>query len=196
MGKRAQGHFSRPASLLEELTQEALLAVTLVDDLTQNATAALFDTYGVQVEQDGPAASKTPQSAALVSIIGFSSMSLSGSLIMALPRAVAEKTLPVAGASLGDWSAELANQLLGRLKNQLLRYDLVINMSLPVIVSGETIQLLANAHQITRYYSFSSKLGKVLIRLDMDMSDNLRLSQSPDVANLDAIVNEGELLLF
>jgi CheY-specific phosphatase CheX len=195
-GKGVQGTFSQPASMLEELTQEALQAVSLVDDLTQNATAALFDTYGVVVHQDGPCASKTLQSAAIISIIGFSSQSLSGSLILALPRAVAQQTLPVPGASLADWSGELANQLLGRVKNQLLRYDVVINMSLPVVLSGGVIQLLATAHQITRYYSFSSRLGKVLIRLDMEMSDNLRLTQSEDADRIDAIVNEGELVLF
>jgi len=182
--------------LKQELTEEVMEAVSLVDGLAQEATAALFDTYGLKVEQDGPGGAKGLQSAALVSIIGFSSTAISGSLILALPQAVAERTLPVPGASVSDWSGELANQLLGRLKNQLLKYQVVINMSLPVVLSGDGLKLLATRHQITRYYSFSSEFGKVFIRLDMEMSASLELVEQDESLRGAGAIDEGELLLF
>jgi CheY-specific phosphatase CheX len=195
MGDELQNRVSVPTASLIELTEESMKAVFLLDGLAQEATAALFSTYGMPVEQDGPVAARGLQSASLVSIIGFSSHALSGSLILSLPQAVAERTLPVEGASLADWSGELANQLLGRLKNQLLKYQVVINMSLPVVLSGDSLKLLATARQITRYYSFSSELGKVLIRLDMEFGPTLELVRLDDDARPDA-VDEGELLLF
>jgi CheY-specific phosphatase CheX len=194
MGEKLPNWTSVSSAVVNELTQESRHAVSLVDGLAQDATAALFDTYGVTVEQDGPVAAKGLQATPLVSIIGFSSNALSGSLILALPQAVAERTLPVAGASLADWSGELANQLLGRLKNQLLKYQIVINMSLPVVVCGDALKLLATARQITRYYSFSSELGKVFIRLDMEMDSTLMLVPRDDEAR--GCIDEGELLLF
>lgn len=195
MGDGRQIRASVPSTSLADLTEEVMQAVSLVDGLAQDATAALFDTYGVKVVQDGPAAAKSLQAVPLISVIGFSSDVLSGSLVLALPQSVAERTLPVAGVSLSDWSGELANQLLGRLKNQLLKYKVVLNMSLPVVLSGDGLRLLATKHQITRYYSFSSDAGKVFIRLDMEMSPDFRFT-ADDGATSEGVVDEGELLLF
>lgn len=194
MGDGREVRVSVPGTSLADLTEDVMQAVSLVDGLAQDATAALFDTYGVKVVQDGPTAAKSLQSVPLLSVIGFSSDVLSGSLVLALPHSVAERTLPVAGVSLGDWSGELANQLLGRLKNQLLKYKVVLNMSLPVVLSGDGLRLLATKHQITRYYSFSSDAGKVVIRLDMEMSPDFRFTADEDAES--GVVDEGELLLF
>jgi len=167
---------------------------SFVDALAVDAATALFDAYGVKVERDGPVASSKIPAVPLVSVIGFSSSALSGSLILALPRAVAERTLPVPGASLADWSCELANQLLGRLKNQLAKHQVIVNMGLPVVMSGTDLTLLTTARELTRHYSLSSELGTVLIRLDMQMSASLRFEMIDGAT--EASVAEGEQLFF
>lgn len=170
-------------------------SVALVADLAAEATASLFAAYGLKVERDGPLPLKSMLTRPLVSIIGFSSDLLSGSLILALPLAVAAGTLPVPDASLADWSGELANQLLGRLKTKLLHYQVTINMGLPVVVAGGEITLVTMPRQITRHYSFSSGLGNVLIRLDMELSPHLKLERCID-ETLDTAMDEGEQILF
>jgi CheY-specific phosphatase CheX len=195
MGDTKHDASSPSGAAPDELTDAPTSAVALVDGLATEATAALFEAYGLELERDGPPGARVLQARPLVSIIGFSSDVLSGSLILALPLAVAQGTLPVPEASLADWSGELANQLLGRLKGKLLQYQVTINMSLPVVVSGDEITLVTKPRQITRHYSFSSDLGNVLIRLDMEMSSNLKLVRRIDEA-LDAAVSEGEQLFF
>jgi hypothetical protein len=182
-----------PGSSLGEPDGESL-AVALVDGLVEEVTQLLFETYAVTLARDDSPVAQTLQSVTLLSMIGFSSHSLSGSLLMALPREVVRRTLPAPDASLADWSGELANQLLGRLKNQLLKYQVVINLSLPVVVSGEALQLPASTRQITRYYTFSSAFGTMFIRLDMEMSPTLQFVRSD--AEHAASMDEGELLLF
>src|SRR2546430_1501987 len=80
---------------LEELSEGARQVVSVLDGLAVDATSALFEAYGIEVGEDRPGASRRSSSAPLVSIIGFSSEHLSGSLVLALPRSVVESTLPV-----------------------------------------------------------------------------------------------------
>lgn len=170
-------------------------AVLLVETLALDAATSLFDAYGVKLEPDTSVALGRTLAAPLVSIIGFSSTALSGSLILALPRAVAERTLPVPGASLADWSCELANQLLGRLKSRLTKHGVIINMGLPVVMSGTDLTLFATARQSTRHYSLSSALGSVLIRLDLEISETLRIELAAEDGD-DTRLAEGDLLFF
>jgi hypothetical protein len=183
-----------PVSSVEQPEGETV-AVVLVDGLVEEVTQLLFETYALPLARDDSPVAQTLRSIALLSMIGFSSHSLSGSLLMALPREVVRRTLPAPDASLADWSGELANQLLGRLKNQLLKYQVVINLSLPVVVSGEALQLPASTRQITRYYSFNSAVGRLFIRLDMEMSPTLQFVRQSDTEH-EASIDEGELLLF
>jgi len=195
MGDGVQNRTSLPATLVDDLVGASVEAVSLVDGLLQDATRALFDTYGVKIELDGSPVAKTLPSVDLISMIGFSSQVLSGSLLLALPNAVVEKTLPAPDAGLADWSGELANQLLGRLKNQLLSYDVVINLSLPVVVSGGGLTLPAKTRQLTRYFSFVSAWGRMFIRMDMELCPSIELVRQAGPVQPKS-VDEGELLLF
>jgi Chemotaxis phosphatase CheX len=195
MGERVQSRTSVPASLVGELAGASIESISLLDGLVQDAARALFETYGVRLELDGSPVAKTLRSVNLISMIGFSSQALSGSLLLALPDVVVEHTLPAPDAGLADWSGELANQLLGRLKNQLLKYQVVINLSLPVVVSGGGFSLPSKTRQLTRYFSFVCDWGRMFIRMDMELCPSIELVRQAD-ARTDQSVDEGELLLF
>lgn len=195
MGPTLHHRTSGPPSLLGDLVEDSVAAVSLIDGLLQDATRALFDTYGVKLDLDGVQVSRILKSIQLLSIIGFSSESFSGSLLLALPQALLNRSIPAPGASPADWSGELANQLLGRLKNQLLNYQTEITPSLPVVVTGEGMHLPASTRQITRYFSFSSEWGKMFVRLELELSPALELERQHDDSREKGI-DEGELLLF
>jgi hypothetical protein len=182
--------------LVNELVGASVEAVSLLDGLVQDATRVLFESYGLKLELDGTSVAKTLRSIQLLSMIGFASPALSGSLLLGLPDAIVLRTLPAPDASVSDWSGELANQLMGRLKNQLLKYQVVINPGLPVVVTGGTLQLpKSSRRQVTRYFSFVSEQGKMFIRLDMEISPSLELVRQAD-RDRDVSIDEGELLLF
>jgi chemotaxis protein CheX len=195
MGDMATNQSLAPVSLVDGLAGDSITAVSLVDGLVRNATEALFSNYGIKLEPDGTPLSKSLKLVQLIAIIGFSSKALSGSLLMALPQTLVERTLPTPDATTGDWCGELANQLLGRLKNQLLKYQVAVNLSLPVVVSGEGLRLPASTRKIARFCSFASEGTIMFIRLEMETGPSLELVRNADAAQ-EAVVDEGELLLF
>jgi Chemotaxis phosphatase CheX len=181
-------------SLVGELVEASGEAMSLVDGLVQDATRALFETYGLKLNLDGSPVAKTLQAVQSIASIGFSSPVLSGSLLMALPNSLVERTLPTPDADIADWSGELANQLLGRLKNQLLHYEVVINLALPVVVIGGDFRLPAKTRRLTRYFSFVSEAGRMFVRMEMELSPTIELVRQ--AAGEQASFDEGELLLF
>jgi hypothetical protein len=179
-------------SLADELAASSE-AVSVIDGLVQDVTRALFDSYGVKLDLDGSPVAKILKSVQMISTIGFSSASLSGSLLLAIPNSVLQRTVPTPDANLADWSGELANQLLGRLKNQLLNYQVAINLALPVVVSGGEFHLPTRNRRLTRHFSFVSESGRMFIRTEMELAPSIELVRQTGTT---VGVDEGELLFF
>lgn len=182
-------------SLMDELAGASSEAVSLVDGLVLDSTRALFESYGVELHRDGSSLAETLPAVQLVCSIGFSSPELSGSLLLAVPDPVLAQTLPTPGANLADWSGELGNQLLGRLKNQLLNYDVAINLALPVVVSGGELSLPARARGLMRHFSFVSEPGRVFIRMAIELSPSAELVRRTGEGETVGM-DEGELIFF
>jgi hypothetical protein len=182
-------------SAVDEIIGAGTEAVSLIDGLVLDSTRALFDNYGVKLDLDGTSISRTLPSVELISMIGFSSPTLSGSLLLAMPNSVLSHTLPTPDANLADWSGELANQLLGRLKNQLLNYEVAINLALPVVVFGAEFSLPTKTRRLTRHFSFVSDWGRMFIRTEMELSPSIELVRQTGVGQT-AGMDEGELLFF
>jgi hypothetical protein len=195
MGEETQGPVASTPGLVVELVGASTETTTLVDGLVMDATRALFETYGVKLDLDGSPVARTLSTVQLISTIGFSSATLNGSLLLAIPNVVMQQTLPTPDANLADWSGELANQLLGRLKNKLLNYEVVINLALPVVVSGDEFSLPPRAGRLTRHYSFVSDWGRMFVRTEIALRANVELvRQGP--SSMSACIDEGELLFF
>ena len=70
--------------------------------------------------------------------INATSEDLSASLVISLPKATLEATIPDLVKALDnyesflvDWALELANRLMGRLKNKLISHECILNMGIP-----------------------------------------------------------------
>lgn len=195
MADKVQSRGTAPPSLVDELVGASIEAVSLIDGLVQDSTRSLFNDYGLAMNLDGSPVAKTLPTVQLIAMIGFSSNALSGSLLMALPNEILERTLPAPDSNLADWGGELANQLLGRLKNQLLHYQVAINLSLPVVVTGGGFSLPAKTRMVTRYMSFVSEVGRMFVRMEMELLPNVELVREQQ-KSAEAGMDEGELLLF
>ena len=195
MAEKVHSRGTAPPSLVDELVGASIEAVSLIDGLVQDSTRSLFNDYGLAMNLDGSPVAKTLPTVQLIAMIGFSSNALSGSLLMALPNEILERTLPAPDSNLADWGGELANQLLGRLKNQLLHYQVAINLSLPVVVTGGGFSLPAKTRMVTRYMSFVSEVGRMFVRMEMELLPNVELVREQQ-KSAEAGMDEGELLLF
>lgn len=79
-------------------------------------------------------------------IIGFTGGRVWGTLLLAMGEEALKKAMPE-GAEAGDsanrnWISELSNQLLGRIKNLLLRREAEVYLTMPLVLRGEHLSPL------------------------------------------------------
>ena len=115
----------------------------VVHDLLTESCQALFGDMGVKltrVDKGSPGPARTGER--LAAFIGFSGDEMRGAITLDLPSTLVAQLHPSANQrpldndDLCDWAGELANQLLGRLKNLLTRYAVLLQLSTPSCVWG------------------------------------------------------------
>jgi len=73
--------------------------------------------------------------------------------VLALTYPIAEGITTIEENRLEDWIAELANQLIGRLKGKLIEHDCFANIGLPISYFGADVdELLAQNSALVHYY--------------------------------------------
>jgi hypothetical protein len=162
----------------------------ILDDLLVECASALFSAYNRPLTYTGPTSSES-QSFVLSGVIGFAGADMRGTLLLAMTHGLLEDLSPDA-ASRRDWIAELANQLLGRFKNQLLRFDAEIYAATPSVLRGELLTPLPPACALAGH-RFESDRGSACVWLDMELRKGFVLKFPPGAEVAQA---EGESLLF
>lgn len=159
---------------------------SLVREIAENACMKLFDAYGVKLQRVDPDA--TPMLPVCLSgLVGFSGPGLRGASILAASEMPIARSNPVDG-SLADWIAELANQLVGRIKNQLLLNGADVYATTPIVLPGDHIAPMRRA-DITPLV-FSADGGNVFVWIELETKAEFILGMPCEV------INEGEAVLF
>jgi hypothetical protein len=115
---------------------QSQLARVLQDALDTGLTE-LFEANGIS-RDDGPG-DDGPHACA---VLGFTGPKVRGTLLLgAGERALA--SLPHHGLP-KEWLAELSNQLLGRMKIQLMSWDVEIYLATPTVIAGERLRPLVH----------------------------------------------------
>jgi len=153
------------------------------------ATAqAILKENGIDIT---PAQGQTPYER--VAVIGFSGDGFGGSLGFFAERSLVDTVYGGGDASLSDgWLGEIANLLLGRLKNTLLAYGVEYRLAIPMVLHGLDIRVRGDRGQILQF-SFSSKHGSMCVVVDAtwEIDRELRLVDAEYHAK-----EAGECLLF
>jgi hypothetical protein len=156
------------------------------------ASVSLFRAYDVSVEAADIEAFRQKPELTLVSVIGFAGRQLSGSLVLGATHDPLARSNPTT-ASDRDWIAELANQLLGRIKNKILRLGIEVYAVPPSVVSGQHLApVLANTD--FRPWIFSTPGGLACVWIDLSVTSELHVDQ--ELTNSTEIPTEGDVLLF
>lgn len=158
-------------------------------ELLKESCISLFDAYDIVVEP--VTRDETGDQKMLLGFIGFAHSNLRGALAITSSQALLDETAQ--GACPKDWIGELANQLLGRLKNKLLSYDVVLQMSTPIAMSGYALSIAGDPASVEDIY-FSTPYGPLHLHLDLELSVGFVLERVSSVA--DEMMDEGELLFF
>ncbi|HYO94898.1 MAG TPA: hypothetical protein VER33_10315 [Polyangiaceae bacterium] len=159
---------------------------TLLEKIVHEAAQDLAAAYGLDV----PCTSDTDDEQ-LAAIIGFTSPGYRGSLVVSIPQRVLEQIrAPGTTAALSDWTAELSNQLLGRVKNRLLLHGPAINIALPVSIAGNALRI--GAVEDPRALRSELKAGalRVIVNVLFDVGFEFTPSHG------EAPAEPGDLVLF
>jgi chemotaxis protein CheX len=186
----------------------------VLEQLAPSAVVDVFASYGAtykeqpapRPERNGPIVPKTMGGEAVVAgVVGFTGDTMRGTLLLAAtfhvianarPADLRKRPLSHDSASdwilVRDWAGELANQVLGRIKNRLHRYQVVFDVSPPTAFSGAALTFAAPRGPSPRHHVFTS--GKDTIWFCFDALFDPVRRVSTDGAESEAA--EGKVILF
>lgn len=163
-------------------------------ELLTSCAFELFADYGVVLEPATAPASPSE----MVAVIGFTSDEMRGTLAISARVDFFARTNVISSdpneEQIRDWAGELGNQLMGRIKNRLLAYNLVLAMGTPMVIIGMSMDLGPRRTGIVNRLAWSSTQGEVQAWLEASHEAGLWLERSADAD--DAIQAEGDLLFF
>lgn len=155
--------------LMTEYGLSSLLQVTPEDATAADAAAATIDFQGPDLR-------------------GTIGLAMTPSVVIETYRAAIGTTVVPGSPESIDWTCELVNQLIGRVKNKLRAYQVSFNVSTPQLRARP----LATPDGALRN-RFLCKQGSFTGYLDVLIAPGLTLVNTPSSTPL---VDEGEMLLF
>lgn len=174
----------------------------VVIDLHAKSCAELFSAYGAAAHlRRDTSGEHAPARFTYASVLEAAGDGLRLSSTVSMDRELLALTHPSGGAraserDLEDWCRELNNQLMGRVKNKLLRLGCEVDTGLPVLVSGTGVTVVVPPDVDSRQYFFTSEHGNMTFTLAMLFSPRFAFRDAPEFAPGEEVKREGELSLF
>jgi hypothetical protein len=171
------------------------MSKAIFDELVIRCTTELFQARGIALRKGGELDGAIEYAATL----GFAGDKVRGMLglgmdPLTLRQLVAKDIDAGADHNAEDWLGESVNQLLGRLKNKLMGYNVVVSLALPTVLRGVHLRFLSSRPAALWTYSFESDVGAISVWLDVrhDSDFVLTPTRDPDMHAMP----EGDLVLF
>jgi hypothetical protein len=166
-----------------------------VDSIVQSSLVELFAAYDIAVAPlpriARERAPKVPDVSAMISFTTQHAPNHRGRLTLSAPSAVLELMKDGAASTLkGDWTRELANQLLGRIKNRLLQFSVRLETGISLGADAQTVERQLQSSD-TRLYAGRTLRGEILVTLAGIPHEN-QLTYVSAVK----VAAEGEVILF
>ncbi len=169
-----------------------------IDYFLATAAKDLLASHGVELEEADFRAEGIEEPYA--STIGFTAQGHRGVLVLTASRSLAIRSLPpslragvVPEALIADWTGELSNQMLGRLKNHFHEVGIEIALSTPTVFAGKELRHLALASPISRTILLKGG-GCLLVEFQADFDEDFEIPESG--AGRGEGPSEGEVLFF
>lgn len=176
------------------MNQESLQRI---DGFLASATQDLFIANGIEIAPNSQKRADVENP--LTATIGFTSPNLRGLLVLTLDHGLAARSLPPSlrnsdpdDAIVADWTGELSNQLLGRLKNKFHASGINISLSTPIVFMGKEMRHYTNPAPINRMLFFDE--GRVLIELQSNYDKDFEIAEANEEP--EPSQPEGEALFF
>lgn len=165
-------------------------------DLLVASAEELFDSYKCTISRREITGASVPgQEVNLGAACGFTGEFVRGMLAIAIDDQLASVINPVANGAKDanyDWIGELANQLLGRLKNKLLSWNVEVALSTPVVVHGAQLSIASLQRKAEQIDFNANESSTISVWWDAEVDPALELTQE----NAPEVQAEGEMVLF
>jgi len=161
----------------------------VLNDTIPDATRLILNNGGIAVVHQTLLVARYD----VVAVIGFSGNGFGGALGFAAERSIIKAAYGESDTVLSDsWLGEVANQLLGRLKNALLLYGVEVRLAIPMVLHGLDLKMRAGESQINQF-QFASPCGSTCVWVDANWNVHQPLTLADPEQQPQA---EGELMLF
>lgn len=166
-----------------------------LDDLVFDCCLALFSAYGLAAEPRPRESFPATERLAFCGVMGFGGKLMRGALVLATTKEPLEQTNPSGLDSQRDWVCELANQLMGRIKNRLLTLGVEVHLATPAGLSGDNLS--AAPGKLRAPQVFAAANGFMCVWIDYECVEGFVLPSGPAAeAGGEPALSEGEALLF
>jgi hypothetical protein len=146
---------------------------TALTNMAAQAWIELMADYGVTLSMAPDGWEAQAEEAKLFGVIGFGSKGVRATCLIGAERALVDASCRTSGRP-RDWIAELANQLVGRIKMKLLGHGVSVTMTTPLALSGVRVTPLPRFGEDP--VAFSSAKGAALLWLEIEADDQFVLS--------------------
>lgn len=161
----------------------------IINDAIPHATRIILDNNGIAITHEANPAARYDA----VAVIGFSGNGFGGALGFAAESVMIEAAYGESDTRLSDsWLGEVANQLLGRVKNALLGYGVEIRLAIPMVLHGLDLKVRDGDDPIKQFPCVSEH-GGACVWIDANWNIH-QLVHPADAAEQPQ--GEGELMLF
>lgn len=167
----------------------------VIDKIIKQTCVELFKAYNARISYLGKKQEMFNDLSGLAGVIGFYGQQMRGTLTLLVNKEILEQTGP--SYDMGDWVAELSNQLLGRIKRKLRLYQVELWPSTPIAVSGEHLHLTFKTKRALQYEFSIQGIGpnvKIALFVDALVDENVKYVEL-DIPE-DEDIAEGELVIF
>jgi hypothetical protein len=166
----------------------------ILTTIVQSAVVDLFREYSIAVAPvPRRASSSEPNESYYGATISFSEKSMTGTLNLFVPEAVLMLAKQTAGPGfkVDDFTRELVNQLLGRIKNRMLTYQINLKVGLPRLLAQTTFESRQDPKLESLEFSFRGLRGEVRVSLYGKFNFAAIVYSGTHIAGA-----EGEVILF
>jgi hypothetical protein len=166
-----------------------------VDTIIQSSIVEIMRTYDISVapRSRSEVIGHVPESD-VVGIISFEGSNIGGNLTLAVPSTVCDLPMPrrPSNTTHAEWTYELTNQVMGRIKNRLIQFQVRLRTYVPTVLSGVAVQRHKRRTASEVLYQFVALRGDISVTVDASLARAVL-----EYSNAPLVVSDSEpLLLF
>jgi CheY-specific phosphatase CheX len=176
-------------------TEAAELRVIVV-----TAAAQVLPSCGIAIGEQREPVEEAPDTKRLVAVMGFSGALMRGSLTLVAPVELMKRAYPLPLQSdpweldVFDWSGEVANRLLGRIKNELAMRGVDVDPSTPRVLYAERLHAVGSMKRTICSISFMTDDSWIEVWFDAIAAQGRAVLLAADPKR--AMPSDGDVLLF